>query len=60
MPAAREAIAAAPTNDVAFAGDDIADVKVADVGPDLDDAADELMPDDERHGMVFCARASHL
>ena len=33
-----------------FAGDDFAGVKILDVGADLDDLADEFMPDDERHG----------
>src|SRR5262249_55565419 len=46
----REAIAAAPAHDVAFSADDIAREEVADVRTDLDDPADELMPDRHRHG----------
>src|ERR1035438_6332928 len=49
MPTPRQAISATPTYDVSFPADHLADVKVLDVGPDLDNGPDKLMPDDERH-----------
>ena len=50
MPAAGQAISAAAADDVPFAADDVAEVEILDVGADRDDPADELMPDDQRHG----------
>ena len=44
-----EAVAAAPAHEVAFAADDVAGGEVGDVGADLDDLADELVPDHHRH-----------
>jgi hypothetical protein len=48
MATSGEAVATAAADDVAFAADDVAREEVGHVGPDLDDPADELMPD--RHG----------
>jgi hypothetical protein len=50
MAAPGEAVAAAAADDVAFAADDLAGEEVVDVGADLDDFADELMPHGHRHG----------
>ncbi len=50
MAPAGEAIAAAPTDDVAFAAHDFAGEKVVHIFADFDDLADELMADDHRHG----------
>ena len=47
MPASCQAVAAMAADDVAFAADDFAGKEVYDVGPDLDDFADELMADDQ-------------
>src|SRR5262249_32893283 len=47
---AGEAVATVATDDVALAADDVARVEIADVGTDLDDAADELVPDHHRYG----------
>ena len=43
------AVAAAPADEVALAADEVAGVKVVDVAADLDDLADELVSDDQRH-----------
>ena len=43
------AVAAAAADDVALAADDVARVEVAHVRADIDDLADELVPDHERH-----------
>ena len=50
MPPSGHAVAAAPADDVPLAADDVARVEVAHVRPDVDDLADELVPDHERHG----------
>src|SRR5262245_21606020 len=50
MAASRQAIAASPAHDVAFAADDFTGEEVADVAPDLDDFADKFMPDHHRNG----------
>ena len=50
MPPAGEAIAAAAADDVPLAADHIAGKKVGHIRADFDDLADELMPDDHRHG----------
>ena len=50
MPPAGQAVAAAAADDVPFAADDLAEVKILHVGADLDDLADELVADDHRHG----------
>ena len=50
MPSAGEAVAAAAADDVAFAADDVAGMKVVDVGADLDDLADKLVADRHGHG----------
>ena len=50
MAAAGQAVAAASADDVAFAADDVAGLKIGDVGADLDDFADEFVADDHRHG----------
>ena len=49
MAAPGHAVAAAPADDVALAADEVADLEVADVRADLDDLADELVPDHQRH-----------
>ena len=49
MPAPGHAVAAAPTDDVALAADDLARVEVAHVRAHVDDLADELVADHERH-----------
>ena len=50
MPSSGHAVATAPTDDVSLAADDVARMEVAHVRPDVDDLADELVPDHERHG----------
>src|SRR5436309_119925 len=50
MPTPRQTISATATDDVPFAGDDLADVEVRHIGADLDDGANEFMADDERDG----------
>src|SRR5437016_1151058 len=50
MPAAGEAIAAAAADHMPLAADDLADVKILDVRPGLDDPSDKLMPDRHGHG----------
>src|SRR5262245_44508102 len=52
MPPAGEAVAATATDDVAFSGNDVADVEVGDVAADLDDAADEFVA--HHHGHRNC------
>ena len=47
---AGHAVAAAAADDVPLAADDVAGAEVAHVRADLDDLADELVPDHERHG----------
>src|SRR5262249_59816711 len=47
--AAGQAVAAVAADDVPLGADDLAGVEVLDVGTDLDDAADELVADDQRH-----------
>jgi hypothetical protein len=47
MPPPRQAISALPANDVAFAADDVARRKSADVRSDLNDFTDKFMADDE-------------
>ena len=49
VPPAGHAVAAAAADDVPLAADDVARVEVAHVRADLDDLADELVPDHERH-----------
>ena len=44
------AVAAAAADDVALAADEVADGEVAHVRAERDDLADELVPDDHRHG----------
>src|SRR5947209_2307010 len=48
--AAGQAVPAVSADDVPLAADDLAGLKVLDVGADLDNAADEFVADDERHG----------
>src|SRR5580693_4301013 len=48
--AAGEAVAAASADDMAFAGDEVADLEVGDVGADGRKFADELMADDHGNG----------
>ena len=55
MTAARQTIAAAAANHVAFAADHFAGMKIIDVGTHLDNFANELMAD--RHGNRNGARA---
>jgi hypothetical protein len=50
MPPSGKAVAAAPANNVPFGADDIAGVKIRNVGSNLDDLAYEFMPHDQRHG----------
>jgi hypothetical protein len=50
MPSACETVSASPTDDVAFAADDIPGMKVVDVGADLYDLADKLVADGHGHG----------
>ncbi len=50
MASSRQAVAAMATDDMPFAADDIAGMKVLYVGSDLDDFSDELMANDHRHG----------
>ena len=50
MPAAGEAIPAAAADNVPFAADDLARMKVGDVRADRRDLPDELVADDQRHG----------
>ena len=57
---AGQAVAAAAADDVALAADDVARREVLDVRADLDDLADELVPDTSPTGIVFCAQASQL
>ena len=45
---ARHAVAAAPADQMPLAADEIAGMKVVDVSADLDDLADELVPDHQR------------
>src|SRR5262249_44445943 len=45
MAAAGQAVAAPATDDVPFAADDFAGVKIGHIGTDLDDLADELVAD---------------
>src|SRR5262249_59904296 len=47
---ARQAVPAMAADDVPLAGNDVAFVEVVHVRADLDDAADELMADDQGHG----------
>ena len=47
--AAGHAVATAPADDVALAADQVAYLEVVDVGADLDDLADELVADHQRH-----------
>ena len=49
MPPPGHAVAAAPAHDVPLAADEVADLEAADVRADLDDLADELVPDHHRH-----------
>ena len=49
VPPPGHAVAAAAADDVPLAADDVARVEVAHVRADLDDLADELVPDHERH-----------
>ncbi len=49
MTPAGQAVAAVATDDVPLAADDLAGMEILDVGADLDDAADELVTDDQRH-----------
>ena len=46
---ARDAVAAPPADQVALAAHEVADLEVVDVDAELDDLADELVADDERH-----------
>jgi hypothetical protein len=48
LTAPRHAVTAAPADDVALAADEAADVEAAHVRADLDDLADELVPDHQR------------
>lgn len=50
MPTARHAIPAMTTDNMAFAADDVAHLEVVHVAANLDDAADELVPDDHGDG----------
>ena len=50
VPAAGKAITATTTHDVPFAADNVARPKIRNVGTDLDDLADEFVPNDHRHG----------
>ena len=49
VPPAGHAVAAAAADDVPLAADEVARLEVGDVRADLDDLADELVADDERH-----------
>jgi hypothetical protein len=53
MPPSRQAVSALSANDVAFAADDVAGCKSADVRPDLNDFTDKFMADDQadRYGL---------
>ncbi len=53
VPAAGQAIAAAPTDDVPFAADDFAGMKVLHIRADIDNFADELMAHDQGDGDRF-------
>src|SRR5690554_5683353 len=48
--ASRQAIPAPTADNVPFTADDFTRKEVADVRPDLDDLADELVPHDHRYG----------
>src|SRR5579862_3449960 len=50
MAAAGETVAAAATDDVPFAADDVAGMEIGDVGADLYDLADEFMADGHGDG----------
>ena len=50
MAAAGQAVPAAAADDVALAADDVAGMKIVDVGADLDDLAYEFMADRHGHG----------
>src|SRR5580658_9720630 len=45
----RQAVAAAATDHVAFATDDVAWIEIVDVGAHLDDLADKFVPNGHRH-----------
>ena len=49
MTSACQAIAAASAYDVSFTADQFAGMKVVDIGSDLNDLADEFMPDHQRN-----------
>jgi hypothetical protein len=60
MPAAGEAVAAAPADDVALGADDLARMEVVHVRADATISPTNSCPTTIGTGIVFCAQASHL